>query len=35
QTLAGRFLMLDALSMRWHDVRVNKDPGCPVCGTPD
>ncbi len=28
----GRLLMLDALAMRWTDVRVPRDPGCPVCG---
>jgi adenylyltransferase/sulfurtransferase len=29
--LAGRLLILDALAMRWHDVRVPRDPQCPVC----
>jgi molybdopterin/thiamine biosynthesis adenylyltransferase len=29
--LAGRLLILDALGMRWHDVRVPRDPQCPVC----
>ena len=28
----GRLQMLDALAMRWTDVRVPRDPGCPVCG---
>ena len=32
QSLEGRLLMLDALSMRWHSVRVKRDPACPVCG---
>jgi adenylyltransferase/sulfurtransferase len=32
ESLAGRLLMLDALSMRWHSVRVKRDPACPVCG---
>jgi adenylyltransferase/sulfurtransferase len=32
EALAGRLLMLDALSMRWHSVRVKRDPACPVCG---
>jgi len=32
ETLQGRLLLLDALSMRWHSVRVSRDPGCPVCG---
>ena len=29
--LVGRLLMLDALAMQWHSVRVPRDPGCPVC----
>ena len=29
--LVGRLLMLDALSMQWHSVRVPRDPDCPVC----
>jgi len=32
QSLEGRLLMLDALSMRWHSVRVKRNPACPVCG---
>ena len=32
ESLDGRLLMLDALSMRWHSVRVRRDPACPVCG---
>jgi molybdopterin/thiamine biosynthesis adenylyltransferase len=32
QTLAGRLLLLDALTMQWREVRVAKDPHCPVCG---
>ena len=31
ESLKGRLLMLDALGMRWHSVRVRRDPGCPVC----
>lgn len=31
-TLVGRLLILDALDMRWHSVKVKRDPGCPVCG---
>jgi adenylyltransferase/sulfurtransferase len=30
--LAGRLLVLDALTMRVRDVRVPRDPACPVCG---
>jgi len=29
--LVGRLLMLDALAMQWHSVRVPRDPSCPVC----
>jgi adenylyltransferase/sulfurtransferase len=29
--LVGRLLMLDALAMQWHSVRVPRDPECPVC----
>jgi adenylyltransferase/sulfurtransferase len=32
RSLAGRMLLLDALAMEWHEVRVLKDPQCPVCG---
>ena len=32
QLLVGRLLSVDALTMRWHDVRFSRDPGCPVCG---
>ena len=31
--LAGRLLMLDGRAMAWTDIRVQRDPGCPVCGT--
>lgn len=31
ETLSGRLLLLDALAMRWRDVRVTRDPQCPVC----
>jgi adenylyltransferase/sulfurtransferase len=27
----GRLLMIDALTMRWHEVRVPRDPSCAVC----
>jgi molybdopterin-synthase adenylyltransferase len=33
QSLVGRLLMLDALTMQWHSVRVPRDPECPVCGS--
>jgi sulfur-carrier protein adenylyltransferase/sulfurtransferase len=32
-TLAGRLLIIDAMSMRFHTVRVPRDPECPACGT--
>ena len=32
ESLAGRLLMLDALPMRWREVRVPRDSECPVCG---
>ena len=32
-TLAGRLLLLDALTMQWRELRVPRDPACPVCGT--
>ncbi len=31
--LVGRLLLIDALDARIRDVRIAKDPGCPVCGT--
>ncbi|MDQ6619511.1 MAG: molybdopterin-synthase adenylyltransferase MoeB [Pseudomonadota bacterium] len=31
ESLAGRLLMLDALTMRWREVRVPRDPECAVC----
>jgi len=31
ETLAGRLLILDALSMEWRQLRISKDPACPVC----
>ncbi len=31
-SLAGRVLILDALAMKFREVRVRRDPECPVCG---
>lgn len=31
QSLSGRLLMLEALAMQWHSVKVARDPGCEVC----
>ena len=30
--LVGRFLIFDALKMRFRELKVRKDPDCPVCG---
>lgn len=32
ETLLGRLLIFDALSARWREVRIKKDPQCPLCG---
>jgi len=34
-SLAGRLLLIDALSMEWREVRVPRDPVCPVCAGRD
>jgi len=31
-TLAGRLLIFDALAMEWREVRLRRNPDCPVCG---
>ncbi len=31
-SLAGRLLMLDARAMRWDEIRIDRQPACPVCG---
>ena len=31
-SLAGRLLLFDARAARWHEVRLSRDPHCPVCG---
>jgi molybdopterin/thiamine biosynthesis adenylyltransferase len=31
--LAGRLLMLDGRALCWTDIRIQRDPACPVCGT--
>jgi adenylyltransferase/sulfurtransferase len=33
ESLAGRLLSYDALTMRFEEFRVKRDPDCPVCGT--
>ena len=32
EDLTGRVLLLDALSMEWHSMRLKPDPRCPECG---
>ncbi len=34
ESLNGRLLLLDGLTMNWRSVKVYKDPGCPVCHAP-
>jgi adenylyltransferase/sulfurtransferase len=31
-TLVGRLLLYDALEMRFREMRLRKDPSCPICG---
>jgi adenylyltransferase/sulfurtransferase len=33
ETLAGRLLLVDALNMRFRELKLRKNPDCPVCGT--
>jgi molybdopterin/thiamine biosynthesis adenylyltransferase len=35
ETLAGRLLMLDARRMQWDEIRLARQPQCPVCGGRD
>ena len=32
ETLAGRLLLLDAMSMEWTSIRIARNPDCAVCG---
>ncbi len=32
EPLVGRLLLVDALAMRFRELRIPKDPACPVCG---
>jgi molybdopterin-synthase adenylyltransferase len=34
ETVTGRLLLLDALTMEWRSIRLRKDPHCPVCTAP-
>jgi adenylyltransferase/sulfurtransferase len=33
EPLIGRFMIFDALRMRFREMKLRKDPDCPVCGT--
>jgi molybdopterin/thiamine biosynthesis adenylyltransferase/rhodanese-related sulfurtransferase len=33
EALIGRFLVYDALKMRFRELKLPKDPDCPICGT--
>ena len=33
EPLIGRLLTYDALSMRFREVKLRRDPKCPLCGT--
>jgi molybdopterin/thiamine biosynthesis adenylyltransferase/rhodanese-related sulfurtransferase len=33
QPLIGRMLLVDALAMKFQELKLKKDPACPVCGT--
>src|ERR1035437_8760128 len=33
EPLVGRFLIFDALRMKFRELKLQKDPDCPVCGT--
>jgi len=32
EPLIGRLMQLDALDMKWRELKFRRDPGCPVCG---
>jgi len=32
ETLAGRLLLVDALNMRFRELKLRKNPDCPICG---
>lgn len=35
ESLESRLLLLDGLSMQWQEIRLQKDPKCPTCSSPD
>ncbi len=32
EPLVGRLLMYDSLSMKFREIRIRRDPNCPLCG---
>ena len=32
QTLVGRLMLYDALAMKFREMKIRRDPGCPICG---
>jgi adenylyltransferase/sulfurtransferase len=32
EPLVGRLLLFDAFSMEFHEMKIDKNPQCPVCG---
>ena len=32
ESLSGRLILVDGLAMRFREVRLKKDPACPLCG---
>ncbi|MBL4867544.1 MAG: ThiF family adenylyltransferase, partial [Pseudomonadales bacterium] len=32
EPLVGKLLVLDGMNMQWRNLRLPKDPDCPVCG---
>jgi len=35
ESLAGRVVMFDALTLEWRTLKLRKDPACPVCAAPE
>jgi len=33
ESLSGRLLLFDAMTMEWRPLRLKRDPACPICGT--
>jgi len=32
EPLVGRLLMYDSLAMKFREIRIRRDPNCPICG---